>query len=67
MERKVGSKFEFCGKLLRVEENKRADCSECFMFEHDLPCQNSILMDMTGYCFDDTRSDNKDVIFVEIK
>ena len=65
MERHIGRMFEYCGKLLRVEENKRADCNGCFMFEH--PCYIRALMDMTGYCNGNIRSDNKDVIFVEIK
>ena len=67
MEREVDSKFEFYGRLLRVEENRWADCKGCFMFEHNLPCRNDTLFSVIGECFSGARSDNKYVIFVEIK
>ena len=66
MERKVGSKFEFEGKFLKVIEANSADCNGCFMYEHDLQC-NSSIYNFVGDCIGTNRSDKKDVIFVEIK
>ena len=65
MEREIGSNFEFCGKLLRVEEKKRTGCRGCFMLKH--PCYTRTLIDIVGYCTANMRSDNKKVIFKEVK
>ena len=67
MERKVGSKFKFGDTVLKVIEMKEADCNGCFMFEHELPCGKSFIYGLTGDCIGASRSDKKDVIFVEVK
>lgn len=63
MERKIGETFEFEGKTLRVEENKCASCDGCF-FERKCSKYQS---KKAGECSEYDRSDNKNVIFIEVK
>lgn len=67
MERKVGSKFKFRDTVLKVIETEKPYCFGCFLFDHDLKCSKSSIYGLTGDCIGASRSDKKDVIFVEIK
>lgn len=67
MERKVGSKFKFGDTVLKVIETEEPYCNGCFLFDHDLSCSKSSIYSLTGDCIWYSRSDKKDVIFVEIK
>ena len=62
MERKVGEIFEYEGHKLKVVEEVGTECHKCFLFSRD--CKSS---DIRGACWKNDRTDNKSVIFVEVK
>lgn len=63
-ERKVGEVFEYGGKQLKVVETKDDTCDNCYFFEnHDCSEESKVY----GACLSETRTDNKPVIFVEVK
>ena len=61
-ERKVGEVFEYEGHKLKVVEEVGTECHKCFLFSRD--CKSS---DIRGACWKNDRTDNKSVIFVEVK
>ena len=62
MERKIGETFEYEGKKLQVMKSANSGCDGCF-FEGRC---SSLRKEVTGYCQFEYRTDNKEVIFVEI-
>ena len=62
VERKVGEIFEYEGHKLKVVEEVGTECHKCFLFSRD--CKSS---DIRGACWKNDRTDNKSVIFVEVK
>ena len=63
-ERKVGEVFEYEGKKLKVVETEKDSCDNCYFFKDD-DCEVS--SKECGACLSETRTDNKPVIFVEVK
>ena len=66
MERRIGEIFEYQGKILQVKETKvscRKICEGCIFLNK---CTCKIKGDV-GWCGCGTRSDKKNVIFVEVK
>lgn len=65
MERKIGEVFEYEGEKLKVvDAETEKDCRNCF-FYNDCCC--SKIERITGECIKSNRTDNKPVIFVEVK
>ena len=64
-ERKVGEVFEFEGKILKVVETIGSTCNNCYFEVRDCDCENT--RKVLGACLSETRTDNKPVIFVEVK
>ena len=64
-ERKVGETFEFEGKKLKVVQTEGSTCYNCNFANRDCDCENT--RKVLGACLSETRTDNKPVIFVEIK
>ena len=64
-ERKVGEVFEFEGKTLKVVETIGSTCYNCYFEVRDCDCENT--RKVLGACLSETRTDNKPVIFVEVK
>lgn len=62
MERKIGEVFEYQGKKIRVEKSKSSGCDGCFFKGRCHLLRNKL----TEYCQFDYRTDDNDVIFVEI-
>lgn len=63
MERKNGETFEYKGKTFKVKEGENGSCHGCFFDGHCYDCRKHI----AGNCSASGRSDNIDVIFVEVK
>lgn len=63
MERRVGEVFEYQGKILRVKEAEGKICEGC-LFLNKCTCQ---IKGEVGWCGCGTRSDKKNVIFVEVE
>ena len=63
MERRVGEVFEYQDKILRVKEAEGKICEGCVFLTK---CTFEIKGEV-GWCGCDTRSDKKNVIFVEVK
>lgn len=63
MERKIGEIFEYEGKILRVKEVEGKICKGC-LFLNKCTCETKGIV---GWCGCGTRSDKKNVIFVEVK
>ena len=63
MERKIGETFEYKGKTFKVKEGENGSCHGCFFDGHCYDCRKHI----AGNCSASGRSDNIDVIFVEVK
>ena len=63
MERKIGEVFEYQGKILRVKEAEGKICEGC-LFLNKCTCE---IKGEVGWCGCGTRSDKKNVIFVEVK
>lgn len=60
MDKELGSTFIYKGKKLQVSEveNSEFACAGCYFWEHNIPCL-ALALD----CTDDSRKDNKNVIF----
>ena len=65
MERKVGEKFEINNITLKVIE--KTNCDECHFNNSQINCGFEITRNIIGPCHPNFRSDNKSVIFKEIK
>lgn len=63
MERKIGETFEFEGKKLKVNKSASSGCDGCF-FEGRC---SSLRKEVTGHCQFEYRTDNNEVIFVEVQ
>ena len=63
MERKIGEVFEYQGKILQVKEEEGIICEGC-LFLSKCTCETKSTV---GCCDCGTRSDKKNVIFVEVK
>lgn len=63
MERRIGEIFEYQGKILRVKEAEGKICEGC-SFLNKCTCETK---GTVGWCDCGTRSDKKNVIFVEVK
>ena len=64
MERKVGEVFEYKGKRLVAKETNIGSCTDCFF--KLIGCTSQAKGNI-GACSSITRTDNKSVIFVEVK
>lgn len=62
-ERKIGETFEFEGHKLKVVDKDSYGCDGCFFLNREC----SLIKDVTGFCSDEYRTDEKRVIFVEAK
>lgn len=68
MERKVGEVFDFNGIKLQVKD--KGDCcfcNGCYFYSFTGPCAVMYYKNQTGECFRQRRTDDKYVIFVEVK
>lgn len=63
-ERKIGEVFEYEEKKLKVIETEKNICSGCY-FYNNFNCQKTFRE--CGKCGKEARSDNKPIIFVEVK
>ena len=61
MERKIGETFEYEGHKLRVVEGGIDKCDECFFYNIDCISKKYV----RGFCAGDSRTDKKNVIFME--
>ena len=61
MERKIGETFEYEGHKLRVVEVGIDKCDECFFYNIDCISNKYV----RGFCAGDSRTDKKNVIFIE--
>ena len=61
MERKIGETFEYEGHKLRVVEGGIDKCDECFFY--NIGCISNKYV--RGFCAGDSRTDKKNVIFIE--
>ena len=61
MERKIGETFELEGHKLRVVEGGIDKCDECFFYNIDCISNKYV----RGFCAGDSRTDKKNVIFME--
>lgn len=64
----IGEEFQFGLKKLRCEKaliRGHDHCDGCYMYENCLDCHD--MHEFMGICYGDFRSDNTDVIFVEVK
>lgn len=64
VERKIGETFEYNGKKLKVVETEKNLCFDCYFYD-GVNCQKTFLK--CGKCGKEARSDNKPIIFVEVK
>lgn len=68
MERAIGEIFDFSGVRLQVEDTGcKASCNGCYF--NGPTCTNNEInyITQTGECFRPYRTDDKNVIFVEVK
>ena len=63
MERKIGETFEYEGKKLKIVEDERNVCFDCYFFD-GVYCQKTCRE--CGSCEQRERADHKPVIFVEV-
>lgn len=63
-ERKIGETFEYEGKKLKVVETEGSTCYNCYFEDRDCDCDTRKVL---GACLSETRTDNKQVIFIEVK
>ena len=61
MEKKIGDTFEYEGHKLRVVEGGIDKCDECFFYNIDCISNKYV----RGFCAGDSRTDKKNVIFIE--
>ena len=68
MERVIGEVFDFNGVKLRVEDiDDSFSCNGCYFYGHNCPCDGIRYKNQIGKCFQFYRTDNKNVIFVEVE
>ena len=66
MERKIGETFEYNGKTFKIVEAATNTCIGC-AFEGGCPHFSDVDEDGLEDCVGDSRTDGKDIIFVEVK
>lgn len=67
MERAIGEIFDFNGAKLQVKDTgKRISCDGCYFNEPKCACDGVRYINQTGKCFPSLRTDDKNVIFVEV-
>ena len=65
MERAIGEIFDFNGAKLQVKDiGDKACCDGCYFDESEHKCFDA--RNCTGSCHRSLRSDDKDVVFVEV-
>lgn len=68
MERAVGEVFDFNGVKLQVKDTKDSYfCYGCYFYESKCTCDTMDRKKQVGVCFRIHRTDDKNVIFVEVK
>ena len=68
MERAVGEIFDFNGAKLQVKDTgDSCFCYGCYFNEPKRTCEGIIYKNQIGECFRPYRTDDKNVIFVEVK
>lgn len=68
MERKVGEVFDFNGVMLQVKDTgHKASCNGCHFNKSICTNNETRYIYQTGECFLPYRTDDKNVIFVEVK
>lgn len=68
MERAIGEIFDFNGAKLQVKDTgKRISCDGCYFNGLHCLCDEMRCLDQAGACFRIDRTDNKNVIFVEVR
>ena len=68
MERAVGEVFGFNGVKLKVEDaGDSCFCYGCYFYECQCTCDTMDHTNQVGACFRIHRTDDKNVIFVEVK
>lgn len=68
MERKIGEVFDFDEVKLQVKyTGDNPYCYGCYFFESKRTCNTVDYKNQAGACFRIDRTDNKNVIFVEVK
>lgn len=66
MERAIGEIFDFNGAKLQVKDiGDKACCDGCYFDKFEYECSD--VHNCIGYCYGPFRSDNKDVVFVEVE
>ena len=67
MERKVGEVFDFDGIKLQVKyTGDSCFCCACYFYRFTYPCYGVRHINQIGECFRIRRTDDKNVIFVEV-
>lgn len=66
MERGTGEEFYFMGYRMEVKRSDSGSCAGCFFYQHQLPCRNKKIQDVTGECMKGARQDHRHVIFIEV-
>lgn len=68
MERAIGEIFDFNGAKLQVKDTgESCFCYGCYFREPKFTCYEISRTNQTGECFRIRRTDDKNVIFVEVK
>ena len=67
MEREVGDVFDFNGVKLQVKDRLELICKGCFFDKFRPAICDDVTSNFTGECLGFARSDNKNVIFVEVE
>ena len=68
MEKAVGEVFGFNDVKLQVKDTgKRISCDGCYFNEPKRTCDGVRYINQTGKCFPPLRTDDRNVIFVEVE
>ena len=68
MERAIGEVFDFDGIKLQVKDTgQKACCDGCYFYKIKYSCVRNIFGIYASYCYWPSRSDGKNVIYVEVK
>ena len=67
MEREIEEIFDFNGAKLQVKDTgKMISCDGCYFNEPKRACDGVRYINQTGKCFPSLRTDDRNVIFVEV-
>ena len=68
MEKAIGEVFDFDGIKLQVKDTgDSSSCYGCYFNEPKRTCDGVRYINQTGKCFPPLRTDDRNVIFVEVK